>query len=149
MIAGSDLASSMSFLALSGFMFNSLATCSTLFSSIIWHLHFWPQHRYVQIAKISSAYLPYRAVKYAIVDVIVFTVHPNRVRRLNSFPIRYLFLLGINYLYHPFHLYPCLRHLMPRQSRQNLRSVRLLCRYCVYRLCILVNPCLAPFSQSW
>lgn len=30
MIAGSDLASSMSFLALSGFMLNSLATCSNL-----------------------------------------------------------------------------------------------------------------------
>ena len=93
---------------MSGFMLNSLATCSTLFSSIIWHLHFWPQHRYVQIAKISSAYLPYRTVKYAVVNVIVFTVNSNRVHRLSSFPVRCLSLLG---LYHPFHLYPCLRHL--------------------------------------
>ena len=121
MIAGSDLASSMSFLALSGFMFNSLATCSTLFSSIIWHLHFWPQHRYVQIAKISSAYLPYRTVKYAVVNVIVFTVNSNRVHRLSGFPVRCLSLLG---LCHLFHLYPCLRHLMPRRSRQRLRLAR-------------------------
>lgn len=120
MIAGSDLASSRSFLALSGFMLNSLATCSTLFSSIIWHLHFWPQHRYVQIAKISSAYLPYRTVKYAVVNVIVFTVNSNRVHRLSGFPVRCLSLLG---LCHLFHLYPCLRRLMPRRSRQKLRSV--------------------------
>ena len=120
MIAGSDLASSRSFLALSGFMLNSLATCSTLFSSIIWHLHFWPQHRYVQIAKISSAYLPYRTVKYAVVNVIVFTVNSNRVHRLSGFPVRCLSLLG---LCHLFHLYPCLRRLMPRRSRHKLRSV--------------------------
>lgn len=115
MIASSDLASSKSFLALSGFMLNSLATCSTLFSSIIWHLYFWPQHRYVQIAKISSAYLPYRTVKYAVVNVIVFTVNSNRVHRLSGFPVRCLSLLG---LCHLFHLYPCLRRLMPRRSRQ-------------------------------
>lgn len=96
-------------------------SCSTLFSSIIWHLHFWPQHRYVQIAKISSAYLPYRTVKYAVVNVIVFTVNSNRVHRLSGFPVRCLSLLG---LCHLFHLYPCLRHLMPRRSRQRLRSAR-------------------------
>ena len=139
MIAGSDLASSRSFLALSGFMLNSLATCSTLFSSIIWHLHFWPQHRYVQIAKISSAYLPYRTVKYAVVNVIVFTVNSNRVHRLSGFPVRCLSLLG---LCHLFHLYPCLRHLMPRRSRQRLRLTCLNCYLCRIPLCF-ANQCIS------
>lgn len=93
---------------MSGFMLNSLATCSTLFSSIIWHLHFWPQHRYVQIAKISSAYLPYRTVKYAVVNVIVFTVNSNRVHRLSGFPVRCLSLLGLCHLFSPLSLFAAL-----------------------------------------
>lgn len=93
---------------MSGFMLNSLATCSTLFSSIIRHLHFWPQHRYVQIAKISSAYLPYRTIKYAVVNVIVFTVNSNRVHRLSGFPVRCLSLLGLCHLFSPLSLFTAL-----------------------------------------
>ena len=101
MIAGSDLASSMSFLALSGFMFNSLATCSTLFSSIIWHLHFRPVIRIcVTVIKILLAYFPDSTVT----TVSAITIPLNRIYCFSNFLVCYFFLLHTNNLDHSPHL---------------------------------------------
>lgn len=102
MIAGSDLASSRSFLALSGFMLNSLATCSTLFSSIIRHLHFWPViRRYIASKKIITIFKKNTAFT---VTVPISTISAYCVHCFNYFLICHFFLLYINDFYHHAHL---------------------------------------------
>lgn len=101
MIAGSDLASSRSFLALSGFMLNSLATCSTLFSSIIWYLHFRPVIRIpITIIKILLAYFPDNTVT----AVSAITIPLNRIYCFSNFLVCYFSLLHTNNLDHSPHL---------------------------------------------